>query len=83
MSMVENLLPELKAFDATARFGGMSAAARALGLRQPTISAHIARLEKHYGVELFHRRGRQVQLTDFGKPGPMPPNLSPGISRQN
>ena len=65
--MVENLLPELKAFDATARFGGMSAAARALGLRQPTISAHIARLEKHYGVELFHRRGRQVQLTDFGR----------------
>jgi len=67
MSIVENLIPELKAFDATARFGGMSAAARALGLRQPTISAHIARLERHYGVELFHRRGRQVQLTDFGR----------------
>ena len=31
--------------------------ARALGLQQPTVSAHIARLESHYGVELFHNNG--------------------------
>lgn len=59
-------LSELKAFDATARCGSMSAAARALGLRQPTVSAHVARLEAHYGVELFHRRGQQLQLSEFG-----------------
>ena len=59
-------LSELKAFDATARCGSMSAAARALGLQQPTVSAHIARLESHYGVELFHRRGHQVLPTEFG-----------------
>ena len=57
---------ELKAFDATARSGSMSAAARLLGIRQPTISAHIAGLEKRFGVELFVRRGRGVELTRFG-----------------
>jgi DNA-binding transcriptional LysR family regulator len=57
---------ELKAFDATARTGSMSAAARLLGIRQPTISAHIAGLEKRFGVELFVRRGRGVELTTFG-----------------
>ena len=58
---------ELKAFDATARSGSMSAAARLLGIRQPTISAHIAGLEKRFGVELFVRRGRGVELTTFGR----------------
>lgn len=45
----------------------MSAAARMLDLRQPTVSAHIAHLEQHYGVELFFRRGHRVELTDFGR----------------
>lgn len=57
---------ELRAFDATARTGSMSAAARALGIRQPTVSAHIASLEQSFGVELFHRRGRRIELTGFG-----------------
>ena len=57
---------ELKAFDATARSGSMSAAAKLLGIRQPTVSAHIAGLEKRFGVELFLRRGRGIQLTAFG-----------------
>ena len=58
---------ELKAFDATARTGSMSAAARLLGIRQPTISAHILGLEQRFGVELFVRRGRGVELTSFGR----------------
>lgn len=57
---------ELRAFEATARAGSMSAAARQLGLSQPTISAHIANLEQRFGVEVFHRRGRGVALTEFG-----------------
>lgn len=57
---------ELKAFDATARTGSMSAAARLLGVSQPTISAHVTSLEQRFGVELFHRRSRGVQLTEFG-----------------
>ena len=65
--MAGSALSELRAFDATARLGTMSAAARALGLRQPTVSAHIASLEDAYRVELFHRRGRRVELTSFGR----------------
>jgi aminoethylphosphonate catabolism LysR family transcriptional regulator len=58
---------ELRAFDATARSGSMSAAARLLGIRQPTVSAHIASLEQNFGVELFQRHGRRIVLTGFGK----------------
>lgn len=65
--MSELSLSQLKAFDATARLGSMSAAARALGLTQPTVSAHIARLEAYNGLELFFRRGRSIELTDFGR----------------
>lgn len=60
-------LAELKAFDATARAGSMSAAARAIGLTQPTLSAHVLALERRFGVELFLRRGRMLELTEFGR----------------
>ena len=62
-----SLLAALKAFDATARCGSMTAAARALGLQQPTLSAHIQRLEQAHGVELFRRCGRRLELTGFGR----------------
>jgi aminoethylphosphonate catabolism LysR family transcriptional regulator len=65
--MAPSTSAELRAFDATARTGSMSAAARLLGIRQPTISAHVARLEQGFGVELFVRRGRGVELTGFGR----------------
>ena len=58
---------ELRAFEAVARCGSLSAAARFLGLRQPTVSAHLSRLETRYGVELLHRTPRGAELTDFGK----------------
>ena len=64
--MRDTYLAELKAFDAAAAQGSMSAAARKLGLRQPTISLHIRQLEQRFGVELFFRRGRRVELTPFG-----------------
>lgn len=60
------MLAALKAFDATARAGSITVAARQLGLRQPTVSAHILRLEAEYGVELFFRKGRRLVLTEFG-----------------
>lgn len=65
--MSNSLLAALKAFDMTAQQGSMTAAARALALQQPTVSAHIARLEQEYGVELFYRRGRRLELTAFGR----------------
>jgi len=58
---------ELRAFHAAARAGSMSGGARQLKLTQPTISAHIATLENLYQVELFYRRGRRIELTEFGR----------------
>lgn len=44
----------------------MSLAAKRAALTQPTISAHIIKLETFYGLELFYRKGRRVELTEFG-----------------
>jgi len=57
----------LAAFHAVARSGGFTAAAGQLKIGQPTVSMHVRALEDHFGVELFHRRGRVVQLTEIGK----------------
>ena len=56
----------LRAFLAVARHGSFSAGARALGLAQPTVTKQVQGLEQQHDVELFHRRGRGVQLTQVG-----------------
>ena len=58
---------QLKAFHAVARLGGFTAAARALGLTQPALTHQVRGLEKAYDVQLFHRVGRSVTLTDSGE----------------
>jgi aminoethylphosphonate catabolism LysR family transcriptional regulator len=58
---------QLKAFHAVARDGGFSAAARALGVTQPTLTVQVRALEDGYRVALFHRRGRRVTLTRAGQ----------------
>jgi DNA-binding transcriptional LysR family regulator len=57
---------QLRSFLATAEGGSLSAAARKLGLSQPTLSRQVAALERALGVTLFERVGRSVQLTDAG-----------------
>jgi DNA-binding transcriptional LysR family regulator len=47
-------------------FGGFSAAARATGIPQATISRRIARLEKTSGVRLLDRTTRTVKLSQAG-----------------
>ncbi|WP_116138104.1 LysR substrate-binding domain-containing protein [Trinickia diaoshuihuensis] len=54
------------AFYETARQGSVTAAAKRLEVSQPTITARIQQLERHYGVELFHRRGNRLDLSDAG-----------------
>lgn len=56
----------LEAFHTVARNGGFTAAARALNVSQSTISTHVRALEDRFRVELFHRRGRTVLLTEIG-----------------
>lgn len=55
-----------RSFHAVARHGGFTAAARAVNLSQPTVTEQVKALEATFDVELFHRRGRQVLLTDTG-----------------
>lgn len=57
----------LRAFLATAEQGSLSAAARALGLTQPTLSRQIAALETALDLMLFERNGRTLTLTDTGR----------------
>lgn len=52
-----------KTFLAVADEGSLSAAARALGQTQPTVSRQIAALEGALSVTLFERTGRSVELT--------------------
>lgn len=56
----------LRAFHATAVAGSLSAAARQLGLTQPTLSRQVLALEADLGVTLFERRGRKLVLTQTG-----------------
>jgi len=56
----------LRSFLAVEREGGFTAAAHRLGLRQSTVSQHIARLEKEVGRRLFVRDTHRVELTADG-----------------
>ncbi|MDO9092851.1 MAG: LysR family transcriptional regulator [Rubrivivax sp.] len=57
---------QLKAFLETAETGSLSAAARKLGLSQPTLSRQVAAIEKQLGVTLFERVGKLMVLTGTG-----------------
>ena len=57
---------QLKAFLETAQTGSLSAAARKLGLTQPTLSRQVAAIEQHMGVTLFERVGKAMVLTHTG-----------------
>ena len=52
-----------RAFLVTAEEGSLSAAARALGLAQPTLGRQVTALERELGVALFERVGRGLALT--------------------
>ncbi|WP_323785996.1 LysR family transcriptional regulator [Thalassovita sp.] len=56
----------VRAFLATAEEGSLSAAARRLGLTQPTLGRQVAALEQELGLMLFERVGRSLLLTRAG-----------------
>ena len=55
-----------RAFLVTAEEGSLSAAARALGMAQPTLGRQVDALETELGVVLFERVGRGLELTPSG-----------------
>lgn len=60
-------LDQLQVFLVVSRHLHFSRAADELYITQPAVSASIAKLEALFGVKLFHRIGRRVELTDAGR----------------
>jgi LysR family glycine cleavage system transcriptional activator len=70
MANKRRLIPStsmLMAFDAAARTGSFTAAARELHLTQGAVSRQVGALESQLGVELFERIKKTVKLTEAGK----------------
>ena len=61
--MLEN---RLRIFLAVCEYGTMTAAAEALYMTQSAVSQAIAALEEYYGVPLFNRFPRRLELTTAG-----------------
>jgi DNA-binding transcriptional LysR family regulator len=57
----------LRDFLAVAEGGSLSAAARRLGVSQPTLTRRMAALEERLGAELFLRTPRGLELTEAGE----------------
>ena len=56
----------LRAFEAAARCGSVTLAARELSLTQSAVSRQILALEAQLGVDLFHRERQTIRLTLAG-----------------
>ena len=59
-------LAQIRAFERTARLGGVHAAARDRHLTQPAVSRRIHELALALGVKVFARSGRSLRITPEG-----------------
>ncbi len=57
----------LRSFHAVAMHESFTRAAESLFITQPTLSGQVKELEDRYGIKLFVRHGRRIELTDIGK----------------
>ena len=57
----------LRAFHVVAREGSFTGAAVANNVTQPTLSGQVKALEERFGVMLFERRNRRIELTELGR----------------
>lgn len=62
----ELTLQQMRSFEATARLGSLSGAARALGIAQPTVWKQVRALEGAFGAKLLEPHARGVRLTPAG-----------------
>ena len=60
-------LVQLRYFLAVCKYGNFSAAAESCYVTQPAVSTAIRELEQEYGISLFHRRKKQLELTEEGR----------------
>lgn len=56
-------LGQMRAIEAVARLGSFSAAAKDIGVSQPSVSTHVQSVESHFGVRLFLRDGHTTTTT--------------------
>lgn len=61
-------LRQISVFEAVARTGSVAGAAAEIGLSPSAASMSLRDLEVHLGVKLFARAGRQLRLSDQGRP---------------
>jgi DNA-binding transcriptional LysR family regulator len=59
-------LPQLRAFEASARLGSFTRAAQELHMAQATASVQIKKLSETVGLPLFEQVGKRIQLTEAG-----------------
>ncbi len=57
----------IQAFEAIARCGSVAAAADELGVSAGAISQQLRKIEADLEVRLFHREGRTLKLTSWGR----------------
>jgi DNA-binding transcriptional LysR family regulator len=57
---------QLNVFLAAAETLNFTKAAERLHMTQPSVSQHIQSLEQHFGIQLFVRSGRRIELSDGG-----------------
>ncbi|CAM4322088.1 LysR family transcriptional regulator [Paenibacillus tarimensis] len=60
-------LLKLKILRLIGRYKQVTAVANALGMKQPTVSFHMKKMENEWGVKLFQVRNGRVLLTDAGR----------------
>lgn len=61
------MLPQLRAFEATARLGSLTRAAQELHMAQATASVQIKKLSETVGLPLFEQVSKRIHLTEAGQ----------------
>ena len=72
-------LTAMRAFEAAARAGSFSAAARELNVTHAAIAQHVRALETQFATSLLVREGKRMALTDAGTR--LAADLSEGFSQ--
>src|SRR5687768_7351920 len=60
-------LRAIQAFEAVGRLGSVNDAADELGVSQGAVSQQLRRVDEALGVRLLERRGRNLELTTWGR----------------
>ena len=63
----EKIFRDIPVFVAAAKHASFTLAAEELDMPLPTVSRRIAAMEKTLGLPLFHRKTRQIELSEYGQ----------------